>query len=326
MPRVLERLVAHSTHALLVKRELLSVLSAAYRFMGSSYPRRAQLWPSTAKERRLLGALAPPLLESDLRSAWSGTLTAMDRSPWGFGMSTRAGVARPRAGRSCRTETDVRGPRSCRRRHAALEQRGRLAMCQTMQGRPSAWKTSMRRSWSQACGVTWPQAAGRGAARCTNSRAQPLRRRARASAALGARTFLLSDSAWPWLRRWRRIEPRIGPCSASAVTSPPSASPPEFGSVSDRPTARRGCFGRALVATGRLPPARASRGHSAGRRQTMSVERRALRKATSGGLPGDERGASPASRTNLGALGAGVGEGVDTERVLAPHGCAGRVV
>lgn len=91
-PRVngksIEKLVGHATHFMLLRRELLRIFHATYRFIQECYSKRARLWPSVAREAKwacwLLG-----LCSADLRKPWHDRLTASDASLSGIAVCSR---------------------------------------------------------------------------------------------------------------------------------------------------------------------------------------------------------------------------------------------
>ena len=88
--KAIEKLVGHATHFMLLRRELLCIFHATYRFIQECYcySKRARLWPSVAREAkwacRLLG-----LCSADLRKTWHDRLTASDASLSGIAVCSR---------------------------------------------------------------------------------------------------------------------------------------------------------------------------------------------------------------------------------------------
>ena len=86
--KAIEKLVGHATHFMLLRRELLCIFHATYRFIQECYSKRARLWPSVAREAkwacRLLG-----LCSADLRKPWHDRLTASDASLSGIAVCSR---------------------------------------------------------------------------------------------------------------------------------------------------------------------------------------------------------------------------------------------
>ncbi|CAK0826393.1 unnamed protein product [Prorocentrum cordatum] len=85
----LERLIGHLTYVLLPRREVLSLLSAFYVFVGKCYSRRVRLWPSVRRELTWVRALLP-LVWADLRGAWAPSVMAVDASMTGLGAVERS--------------------------------------------------------------------------------------------------------------------------------------------------------------------------------------------------------------------------------------------
>ncbi|CAK0886748.1 unnamed protein product [Prorocentrum cordatum] len=85
----LERLIGHLTHVLLLRREVLSLLSASYVFVSKCYTRRVRLWPSVRRELTWMRALLP-LAWADLRGAWAPSAMAVDASMTGLGAVGRS--------------------------------------------------------------------------------------------------------------------------------------------------------------------------------------------------------------------------------------------
>ncbi|CAK0820381.1 unnamed protein product, partial [Prorocentrum cordatum] len=83
--RQLERLVGHVVALLLLRREALSLLSAVYVFIRSTYDRAQPLWPSCRRELRWVLALLPTVF-ADMKRPWHAEVGAFDASPWGAGV------------------------------------------------------------------------------------------------------------------------------------------------------------------------------------------------------------------------------------------------
>ncbi|CAK0878486.1 unnamed protein product, partial [Prorocentrum cordatum] len=83
--RQLERLVGHVVALLLLRREALSLLSAVYVFIRSTYDRAHPLWPSCRRELRWVLALLPTVF-ADMKRPWHSEVGAFDASPWGAGV------------------------------------------------------------------------------------------------------------------------------------------------------------------------------------------------------------------------------------------------
>ena len=87
--QALERLMGHTIHLCLLRRELLSVFRALYDFMYSSYFRRQRLWASAAKEAKWCSCLLK-LCTVDIRRPRSETITASDASLSGIAVCQRS--------------------------------------------------------------------------------------------------------------------------------------------------------------------------------------------------------------------------------------------
>ncbi|CAK0896604.1 unnamed protein product [Prorocentrum cordatum] len=85
----LERLIGHLTYVLLLRREVLSLLSASCVFVSKCYARRVRLWPSVRRELTWVRALLP-LVWADLRGAWAPSVMAVDASMTGLGAVERS--------------------------------------------------------------------------------------------------------------------------------------------------------------------------------------------------------------------------------------------
>ena len=94
----MRRYLGHVTWAMLMRKECLCLVSAAYRFVSWSGPRRCQLWPAVRREIRWISSILP-LLYADTRRQWWGTLYASDSSGGdsggngGFGVCVRGTAA-----------------------------------------------------------------------------------------------------------------------------------------------------------------------------------------------------------------------------------------
>ena len=87
--RAIERLLGHTVHICLLRRELLSPLRALYDFAYAMYDRRQKLWPSAIKDARWCSRLFK-LCSVDLRRAWSSDVTASDASLSGIAVCRRS--------------------------------------------------------------------------------------------------------------------------------------------------------------------------------------------------------------------------------------------
>ena len=81
----LERLVGHVVALCCIRRELLSILGSAYKFIADSYERRQPLWPSVRKELRQALALLP-LAQASMQREWHTEVMAYDASEYGYGV------------------------------------------------------------------------------------------------------------------------------------------------------------------------------------------------------------------------------------------------
>eukprot|EP00959_Pyramimonas_sp_CCMP1952_P347417 7276600-Pyramimonas_sp.AAC.1 len=72
----------------MVRRPLLAVFSAVYRFIAKAGEAPRPWWPSVSRE--LVGAMGVvPLAHADLRARWLGRVLCADASEWGRGMCER---------------------------------------------------------------------------------------------------------------------------------------------------------------------------------------------------------------------------------------------
>ncbi|CAK0908584.1 unnamed protein product, partial [Prorocentrum cordatum] len=85
---LLRVLTGHITWALLLRREMLSVLRATYAFIQAAGPAAAPLWPAARQELQLIHDLLP-LCTADLGAPWHGRVACADASPWGLGVVAR---------------------------------------------------------------------------------------------------------------------------------------------------------------------------------------------------------------------------------------------
>ncbi|CAK0829401.1 unnamed protein product, partial [Prorocentrum cordatum] len=74
--RIAPRLIGHLTFVLLLRREMLILLSASYLFISKCYARRVRLWPSMRRELSWMRALLP-LVWADLRGTWAPSVMAV---------------------------------------------------------------------------------------------------------------------------------------------------------------------------------------------------------------------------------------------------------
>ena len=69
----LEKIIGHVTFALLIRRELLSILSSVYAFIVKNYDKPTWLWASVKRELAMIVALLP-LASADCRQQWDTTV------------------------------------------------------------------------------------------------------------------------------------------------------------------------------------------------------------------------------------------------------------
>ena len=85
--RALERVIGHSIHMFMLRRELLSVFRAVYDFKVAHYKKPVRLWASAAKECKWAAALLL-VCKSDLRLPWCGDITVSDACLTGTAVAT----------------------------------------------------------------------------------------------------------------------------------------------------------------------------------------------------------------------------------------------
>ena len=73
----LERVIGHSIHLFMLRRELLSIFRAVYDFKVARYNSPVRLWESAAKECRWAAAMLL-VCRSNLQQPWCGDVTASD--------------------------------------------------------------------------------------------------------------------------------------------------------------------------------------------------------------------------------------------------------
>ena len=86
--RVVEKLIGHAVHFMLLRREMLSVFRSSYDFVGASYQRRCRLWKSVAKEAEWAANLLH-ICSANLKRSWSTVVTASDASLSGIAVCAR---------------------------------------------------------------------------------------------------------------------------------------------------------------------------------------------------------------------------------------------
>ncbi|CAK0838468.1 unnamed protein product, partial [Prorocentrum cordatum] len=81
-------LVGHCTWGMILRRDVLSIFNAVYRFMGAVGPHPGPLWPSVVRELSAAVALIP-LWSASTRSRWYSRVYASDASPYGKGVCVK---------------------------------------------------------------------------------------------------------------------------------------------------------------------------------------------------------------------------------------------
>ncbi|CAK0911449.1 unnamed protein product [Prorocentrum cordatum] len=81
-------LVGHCTWGMILRRDVLSIFNAVYRFMGAVGPHPGPLWPSVVRELSAAVALIP-LWSASTRSRWYSRVHASDASPYGKGVCVK---------------------------------------------------------------------------------------------------------------------------------------------------------------------------------------------------------------------------------------------
>lgn len=87
--RAIERLLGHTAHICMLRRELFSSLRSLYDFVYAMYNRRHRLWPSARREARWCMHILK-LRSVDLHRGWSDDITASDASLSGIAVCRRA--------------------------------------------------------------------------------------------------------------------------------------------------------------------------------------------------------------------------------------------
>lgn len=86
--KVLEIVIGHYTSLAVLRRELLSTMSAVYAFVRRGFTVDEPLWPSVRRELRWMKGLIV-LCRREWWSPWSSHVVAVDASPWGRGVVER---------------------------------------------------------------------------------------------------------------------------------------------------------------------------------------------------------------------------------------------
>lgn len=86
--RMVEKLLGHAVHFMLLRREMLSIFRSSYDFVQASYHRPTRLWRSVAKEAEWAANLLH-ICCADLKREWSETVTASDASLSGIAVCAR---------------------------------------------------------------------------------------------------------------------------------------------------------------------------------------------------------------------------------------------
>ena len=81
-------LVGHCTWGMILRRDVLSIFNAVYRFMGSVGPQPVPLWASVVRELSAAVALIP-LWSASTRARWYPRVYASDASPFGKGVCVK---------------------------------------------------------------------------------------------------------------------------------------------------------------------------------------------------------------------------------------------
>ena len=83
--RELNVIVGHFTFLALLRREMLSVMSAVYSFIAKGYAHPSRLWPAVRRELTWMRALLCAL-EVRTSKPWASQSMMFDASPWGAGV------------------------------------------------------------------------------------------------------------------------------------------------------------------------------------------------------------------------------------------------
>lgn len=229
----LEVLLGHYTVRALIRRELLSVMAASYRFAREMRGRRAVLWPAVQRELRWAKGLCMMAFR-DLSAPWHPEVLAVDASWWGGGaVSARFDCRGARAWKAQRALALLAG----RRRAAGASHL--VARSRDPGGSRSTLGSRVPRSTPsefRPCRVMSGIVSGPGWAR-TGGVAESRRPSSRGGHSCGpsSTSFVpctpleLDTSFWgtPWAQPWlaRRGARPLRACCASPVRSGPCCSP-----------------------------------------------------------------------------------------------------
>lgn len=85
--KMVEKLIGHCVHFMMLRRELLSIFRSLYQFVQDCYLMRRRLWPSARAEARWAANLLSVAF-ADLRRPWDNNVFASDASLSGIGICT----------------------------------------------------------------------------------------------------------------------------------------------------------------------------------------------------------------------------------------------
>ena len=86
--RMVEKLIGHAVHFMLVRRELLAIFRSLYDFARHEPSSPCRLWRSAAREARWVSVLLK-ICSADLRMPWHDTVTCSDASLSGYAVCSR---------------------------------------------------------------------------------------------------------------------------------------------------------------------------------------------------------------------------------------------
>ena len=86
--KIVEKLIGHAIHFMMVRRELLSLFRNLYDFVHHGPQQPCRLWRSAAREARWVSVLLS-LCSANLRTPWRNTVTASDASLSGIAVCKR---------------------------------------------------------------------------------------------------------------------------------------------------------------------------------------------------------------------------------------------
>lgn len=81
--REVEKLVGHLTWNMMLRRDMLCLMSSLCEFIRHSYGTRQPLWASCLKELRWIKALLP-MMAASMKKEWSATVVAFDASMYAY--------------------------------------------------------------------------------------------------------------------------------------------------------------------------------------------------------------------------------------------------